>query len=895
MPAVPKPARDTCLAPMPARAALSAALLATLLGVLTATWASPAAAGLKLHVPSPDWRDQVIYFLVTDRFADGDPSNNDQGAGEFAAGQRSRYNGGDLKGVAQRLDYIQGLGATAVWITPPVANQWLDPAGTYTGYHGYWAEHFKQVDRHLGTLDDYRALSDALHRRGMHLVQDIVVNHTGNFYTYRDRWQAGDPQRAWRGYEPHDLTRPVPRPSQSPFDRNDPRDPAQRAQAIYHWTPDVVDFTVKEQELNFQMSGLDDLNTENPVVRRALRDSYGFWIREVGVDAFRVDTAFYVPPDYFADFLRATDPQAPGIDAVARATGRRQFHVFGEGFALDKPYQDQAAAKIDRFMRGPGGQRLMPGMLNFPLYGALGDAFARGRPTAELAHRITRTMQLHAQPHLMPTFLDNHDVDRFLAGGDVTGLRQALLAQMTLPGIPVIYYGTEQGFIEQRAAMFAAGWGSGGRDRYDTSTALYREIAALTALRRAHRVFSRGVPKVRHANAVQAGALAWTMRHGRQTALVVFNTADHDALVPAMATGLRAGTRLRGLHDMAGGVPQPLVLGAQGRITLRMPPRSARVWLADAQPAAVRPGATAGSAAAPRLSMDALARERVAGDFMVSGLAHGAAQLQLVVDGDLSRATPVTPGPDGRWQATVDTSRMVDPALRHSVSLWAAGQQVVATRHFLVDRPWQLVADVPDPAGDDRGLSGQVEYPTDPGWGPNRQMDLRGVKAYTSGGALRLEVAVNRITTVWNPPNGFDHVLFTVFIELPGQAGGATVMPLQGGSLPEGMRWHRRLRVGGWSNALFDDQGATAADEGRPLAPGASVQVDLQRQTVSFTVPAAVLGRAGSLSGAKVLVTTWDYDGGYRALLPQAQPYAMGGGVAGEPKVMDSSPVIVLP
>jgi hypothetical protein len=174
-------------------------------------------------------------------------------------------------------------------------------------------------------------------------------------------------------------------------------------------------------------------------------------------------------------------------------------------------------------------------------------------------------------------------------------------------------------------------------------------------------------------------------------------------------------------------------------------------------------------------------------------------------------------------------------------------------------------------------------------------MDLRGVKAYTSGGALRLEVAVNRITTVWNPPNGFDHVLFTVFIELPGQAGGATVMPLQGGSLPEGMRWHRRLRVGGWSNALFDDQGATAADEGRPLAPGASIQVDLQRQTVSFTLPAAVLGRAGSLSGAKVLVTTWDYDGGYRALLPQPQPYAMGGGVTGEPKVMDSSPVIVLP
>ena len=223
-------------------------LLALLAGPAGPAVAAPQAGGaaaLKLHVPSPDWRDQVIYFVVTDRFADGDPHNNDQGAGEFKAGERSRYNGGDLRGLTQRLGYIRGLGATAVWITPPVANQWVDPAANYTGYHGYWAENFVQVDKHLGTLADYQALSHALHSRGMFLVQDIVVNHTGNFFTYRNRWRAGDPAH---GFEPHDLTRPVPRPSQSPFDRNDPRDPAQRAQGIYHWTPDVVDYTDTQQE-----------------------------------------------------------------------------------------------------------------------------------------------------------------------------------------------------------------------------------------------------------------------------------------------------------------------------------------------------------------------------------------------------------------------------------------------------------------------------------------------------------------------------------------------------------------------------------------------------------------------------------------------------------------------
>ena len=824
--------------------------------------------------------------MVTDRFADGDPSNNDQGAGEFAAGQRSRYNGGDLKGLTQRLDYIRGLGATALWITPPVANQWLDPAGSYAGYHGYWAENFVQVDRHLGTLADYRALSHGLHTRGMYLVQDIVVNHTGNYFTYRDRWDAADPAK---GYEPHDRSAPVARPSQPPFDQNDPRDAAQRAAGIYHWTPDVADYSNPTQEMNFQMSGLDDLNTENPVVRRALRHSYGFWIREVGVDAFRVDTAFYVPPEYFDDFLNARDAQAPGINTVARRTGRRSFHVFGEGFGIDKPFEDQKATKIDRYMSGTAGRPLLPGMLNFPLYGALGDAFARGRPTTELAHRITRMMEMHARPHLMPSFVDNHDVDRFLAGGNEAGLRQALLAMMTLPGIPVIYYGTEQGLIEQRGAMFAAGWGSGGRDRYDTGTALYRDIAAMAALRKSHRVLSRGVPQVLQSNAAQPGVLAWTMKHGPDKALVVFNSADSDALLAHVDTGLAAGTVLHGLFGLQG-VPARAVVGAGGRLTLRLGPRSGQVWRATAQRQAV-------AIATSGLALEPLAQTRVQaqGDFDVSGSAQGQAQVLLVVDGDLATATPAAVGTDGRWRARVDTSNMVDAQASHSVTVWDGAHSAAPSQNFRVDRPWQLQADVADPADDDRGPTGHYSYPSDASWGDNRQMDLRGVKVYSSGGALRLDLQMHRITAGWSPANGFDHVNFTVFIELPGQAGGATVMPLQDGNLPAGMRWHRRLRVGGWSNALFDAQGASATVEGRLVTPTASIRVDAASHTVSLVLPSAALGKLATLSGARIYVTTWDYDGGYRALGATAQGYAMGGGGPGQAKVMDDSAVIALP
>jgi carbohydrate-binding DOMON domain-containing protein len=208
---------------------------------------------------------------------------------------------------------------------------------------------------------------------------------------------------------------------------------------------------------------------------------------------------------------------------------------------------------------------------------------------------------------------------------------------------------------------------------------------------------------------------------------------------------------------------------------------------------------------------------------------------------------------------------------------------------------WQLRADVTDPSGDDSGPGGQYAYPSDAGWGGNRQMDLRRVRVSESKGALQMDLEMAGITAAWNPANGFDHVAFTVFIELPGQAGGATVMPLQNASLPAGMRWHRRLRVGGWSNALFSPVGATAANEGTTVRPAASVQVDRDARLVRLTLPASALGRLPSLSGAKVYITTWDYDGGYRALGPQPEAYALGGGAADGAKVMDDSVVIVLP
>jgi glycosidase len=844
------------------------------------------------HRASPDWRDQVVYFLMIDRFADGDASNNDQGAGEYDPNDPRKYSGGDLAGITQRLDYLKELGVTALWITPPVANQWWDGQLGYGGYHGYWAEHFMRVDAHYGSLDDYRALSRALHGRGMALIQDVVVNHTGNFFSYHGGWDASDPTAH---YLPNPDSQPVSRPSQWPFRLNDPRDPAQREAAIYHWTPSILDFTNHRQELDFALADLDDLNTGNAVVRQALRESYGYWIREVGVDAFRVDTAFHVPPDFFADFMHSDDPDHPGMVEVARQTGRQDFLAFGEGFGADRPFAEERAQRLETYVRDPQGRPLLSSMIDFPLYGSLGDAFARGRPPAELGFRIESRQRLHADVHRMPSFVDNHDVDRFLAGGSEAGLKQTLLAILTLPGIPTIYYGTEQGFIRPRQTMFAGGFAAGGRDHFDTDSPLFGFLREAIALRRAQPTLSRGQARVLFANAAAPGAIAWRMDHAGETLLVLMNTADGETLLDNLDTGLAAGSRLRPLFDLHGR-DQALAVDSDGKLSVKLPARAGSVWRVEASTADA--GAGESPARADGITLDgASAEARSVRDaaLSVSGRARSHQDLLLVLDGQFERALPVQADADGRWRAELDVAGLVDPTIEHRLVAWSDTDGVVsAPLRFRVEPQWRLLAEVADPAGDDHGREGRYVYPTDPGWAA-RQADIRRMRAFAAGGSLRIELQMAALSAGWNPPNGFDRVAFTLFIELPGRDDGARVMPLQNGELPGDMRWHYRLRVGGWSNALFAAEGASASSEGQPVSPAPRLQVDAAARTLSITLSADVLGQPASWSGGRVYVNTWDYDGRYRDLLPAAGSHAFGGGGGGSDALTMDEAVLELP
>ena len=140
----------------------------------------------------------TAYFVLLDRFQNGDKSNDDQGHGEYDPKDNDCFQGGDLKGLLSRLDYIQGLGATAIWLGPIYKNkpvQGLDPAslpsvesaaGVSAGYHGYWITDFTAVDPHFGSDADLRALVDAVHSRGMKIYLDIITNHTADVISYRE-------------------------------------------------------------------------------------------------------------------------------------------------------------------------------------------------------------------------------------------------------------------------------------------------------------------------------------------------------------------------------------------------------------------------------------------------------------------------------------------------------------------------------------------------------------------------------------------------------------------------------------------------------------------------------------------------------------------------------------
>jgi glycosidase len=838
-----------------------------------------------LHVPSPDWRDQIIYFIMIDRFNDGNPENNDMKAGEYDPKENAKFSGGDLAGIAAKLDYIEGLGATAIWITPPVANQWWDPLIHYGGYHGYWARDFLSVDEHFGTLEDYQALSVMLHKRGMYLIQDIVCNHVGNFFTYTNTY---NPSNVTENLVMNTGSLPTDKPTRYPFDQIDPRDPKQRELGIYHWTPPIKNYQDPYQKIYYQLSDLDDLNTTNEIVIKALKEAYTYWIINVGVDGFRIDTIMYVDHAFWHRFIHDKDESSPGVALMAKKFNKTNFFAFGEAWFNSTPYQDDCEKEASSYLGTPEKPELHS-VLNFALQQEIKRVFAEGGETALMTYRFNALKKNFPDIHLLLNFIDNHDMNRFLQGASVPALKQALVFLFTIPGIPVIYYGTEQKLTETRASLFPTGYGSGGKERFATDGEMYRFLADLANLRKTNEVFQRGDIIPIKDDPTGPGVFAYLMKTTKDTAVVIFNTSEEDTLVDNLDLGTKKPSVLEVLYSTRK-LQKPLLTDNAGKLSFLLKGRSTIVAMIRETNTTLTPSAS--------LSFDIPKARTLSTNIILKGRASGVSNVLLVINGRISSGIPASLNDKGEWTVLLPVESLDNG--NHRCTIYggmANGDFVVSpTYTFEVKIEYKKVLSVKDPVGDDKGPFGNYLYPTDVSF--DHQMDIESVDIFRARNNLMITLTMAKpISTVWNPKNGFDHVTFYIYFSLPGKEGGSTVLPRQQAKAPANFAWHYMSMVGGWNNNLFSSKGASEKDYGTPVSASPKIIVNVEKRQITLRYPSAAFENPKDISGMKIYITTWDYDGmesANRPIEPEPKAYRMGGDPAG-PMIMDDVGPLTLP
>ncbi len=426
----------------------------------------PSLASLATPAPDSSLATDRIYFVMTDRYANGDPANDT--GGKTGSSQITGYDptspawwhGGDLKGLTggctdpkHGLARIEDLGFNTIWITPVVVNQVSQ--GSSGGYHGYWGIDFTTVDPHLGTQQDFADFVSCAHKLGMKVILDVVVNHTGDVILDGSTYNSA-PYRDCHGkvFNPAKYVGKRTFPCMSVRDM--PNDPVVLS-ALAHikkpaWLNDLTNYHDRgpisgscsaQCQTQGDLDGLDDLFTEKPAVVAGLVKIYSGWITKYKLDGFRVDTVLQVNPGFWRLWV-------PKMLAAARSVGVKDFQIFGEAYTTDTIAQSV-------YVRDDG----MPSVLDFPFQAAASGYAAGGSSAVAMLHRLQdddyyRTSD--GSDPTPPTFLGNHDMGRAAyeietQGFGLTGV--ALLQHLELGydllylmrGAPVVMYGDEVGMI----------------------------------------------------------------------------------------------------------------------------------------------------------------------------------------------------------------------------------------------------------------------------------------------------------------------------------------------------------------------------------------------------------------------------------------------------------------
>jgi glycosidase len=451
----------------------------------------------------------VLYLIMPDRFANGDTSN-DAYPGDMLETSVDRSNqyarhGGDFKGVVDKLDYISGLGVTAIWFTPVLENDM--PRGQYGEYHGYAATDYYKVDRRLGTNEEYIELIDKAHEKGLKVVMDMIFNHSGSeFYLFRDK-----PSRDWYHYSDSMV--------QTTF-----------------YTSTQVDPYVAEFDKTISLNGWfadtkPDLNQRNPHVAKYLIQNSIWWIEYAGIDGIRQDTHPYVDFDMMSRWCREVTGEYPDFNIVGETW-------YGNNASIAYWQKNsRLAAPRNSYLRT---------VMDFPLTFIMERAFVQesyGRDGLFHIYDLLSQDFVYESPQNLLIFLDNHDLSRFYRTAEdsknIDRFKQAMAFLLTTRGIPQIYYGSEILMAADKKdgdgllrSDFPGGWPgdkqnaftAGGRTEHQNEAFDY--LRKLLNWRKGNEVIAKGTLKQ---FAPANGVYVYERKHNGKSVIVMINGTNKGA------------------------------------------------------------------------------------------------------------------------------------------------------------------------------------------------------------------------------------------------------------------------------------------------------------------------------------------------------------------------------
>jgi len=496
--------------------------------------------------------NDVMYLIMIDRFADGDPSNNDppQSRGIYDRQNKFYYHGGDLQGVIDHLPYLKELGITAIWLTPWYDNYdrlneiELKEDKPSTGFHGYNPQDFYTVEEHFGTHAKLRELVETAHRSGIKIIQDEVMNHTGPYH----RWVDDPPTPTW-------------------FNGTKAKHLKNVFQTWVLHDARAVESLKRETMEGWFLDFLPDLNQHDAEVSRYLIQNTLWWIGTTGLDGIRMDTWQYVPNSFWRDWNRALKREFPNFRVVGEVKDGDVVHT--SFFQGGKVRFDGVDSRLDS-------------LLDFPLFYPIRHAFAEGKSIDEIPKTLAKDY-LYTNPGILVTLLGGHDDGRFMSekGATLAGLKLANAFLLTTRGVPQLYYGDELameggdepttrgdfpgGFEGDKRNAFTAG--SCTKDEQE----LFEYIKRLTALRRELQPLRTGALVNLHVSEQQ---YAYARTTPRGAVIIVINNDNDAATIDFDVSRVVSNGVLR---DQLG-ISQPVQIN-DGKMRVSLPKRSAAIFV----------------------------------------------------------------------------------------------------------------------------------------------------------------------------------------------------------------------------------------------------------------------------------------------------------------------------